>query len=107
MKMKNKAKIGDKIAFDTEKGLYTVKACDERYLICTKPYNFKKTVFYSIVDLEKGIRGPNNLVFNSYDYKNQKDIDRCLKDLQKGKIEVSNRNKLDVVFTNIISNGNS
>jgi hypothetical protein len=36
------------------------------------------------------------LIFNSYDYKDQNDIDACLKDLQAGKIELSRRNKIDL-----------
>jgi hypothetical protein len=56
-------KIGDKIKFKREKQRYTIQATDGRYLICTKPFNAKKTVIYTIVDLKEKIRGTDNLVF--------------------------------------------
>jgi hypothetical protein len=85
-------KIGDKIKFLLEERKYTIKAKDDRYLICTKPFNLKKTCLYTIIDLERLVRGANNLVFNNYDYMVQEDIEECLKDLQNGSIEVSHRN---------------
>jgi hypothetical protein len=30
----------------------------------TKPFNAQKTVLYTIIDWELGIRGPSNLIFN-------------------------------------------
>lgn len=89
-------KVNDKVYFSSEKAPYTVKAFDGRYAICTKPYNFKKTVMYTIVDFKKDKRSTNNLVFNIYDYKVQKDIDQCLKDLRSGEIELSRRNSVDL-----------
>lgn len=93
-------KVGDKIKFASEKRKYTVKAKDDRYLICTKPFNVQKTVLYTIIDLERLVRGINNMVFNSYDYTIQEDIDECLVDLQQHNngLEVSHRNciKLDI-----------
>ncbi len=56
--------VGTKIWFEGEVQGYTVQARDQRYLICTKPFNPKRTVLYCIVDLEKKIRGPENLVFS-------------------------------------------
>ena len=53
-------KVGDKIRFAEEKKPYTIQARDERYLICTKPFNLKHTVLYTIVDLFEGIRGADN-----------------------------------------------
>jgi hypothetical protein len=73
--------LGARIWFDGETKGYTVKAFDSRYAICTKPFNPKRTVLYTIIDFRDRIRGRNNLIFNSYDYKSQEDIDRCLNDL--------------------------
>ena len=53
-------KVGDKILFVEEKRPYTIQACDDRYLVCTKPFNLKHTVQYTIVDLKEGIRGADN-----------------------------------------------
>lgn len=99
-------RVGDKIKFISEKQRYTIKAKSDRFLICTKPFNPKKTVLYTIVDLERLVRGRDNLVFTHYDYRNQDGIDRCLKDLvdrtefpiSRSCVEVSHRNciKLDV-----------
>ena len=89
-----KFQAGDKIKFVEEKTYYTIRCCSERFLICTRPYNFQKTVFYAIVDLEEGVRGPNNLVFNMYDYKTNKGCKESLKALEEGQIEVSHRNRI-------------
>jgi hypothetical protein len=91
-------KVNDKIKFTSEKQKYTVKAKSDKFIICTKPFNLKKTCLYTIVDLDRLVRGPNNLVFNNYDYMVQDDINECLKDLECGEIEVSHRRsiKLDI-----------
>ena len=91
-------RVGDKIKFQHEKQKYTIKAKSDRYLICTKPFNLKKTCLYTIVDLERLVRGTNDRIFNPYDYMIQEDIDECLNDLESGDIEVAHRNyvKLDV-----------
>lgn len=56
-------KVGQKIKFRREKQRFTIRACNERYAICTKPFNPRHTVIYTIIDLEEGIRGTENLVF--------------------------------------------
>lgn len=91
-------KVGDKIKFESDKRKFTIKAKSDRYFICTKPFNLQQTVLYTIIDLERLVRGTNNLIFNGYDYEVQEDIDECLKDLESGNIEVSHRNcvKLDI-----------
>ena len=58
---------GQKIWFAEEKCPYTIRACNERYLICTKPYR-PKTVMYTIVDLEEEIRGTDGYSIGPYDY---------------------------------------
>lgn len=76
-------KVGDKIYFAEEKKPYTVRACDSRYLICTKPYNFRpKTVIYTIVDLKEGIRGADGYSLGGYDYYSDEDCNSFLKELQ-------------------------
>ena len=79
-----KYNVGDKIRFAEEKRPYTIRACDKRFLICTKPYNFKpKTVMYTIVDLEEGIRGTDNYSIGWCDYYNTKDCEKILSELQQ------------------------
>ena len=88
-------KIGDKIKFEGEKQRYTVQALDERYIIATKPFNPQRTVLYTIVDLQRKERGPDNLVF-SHGYETQKDCEENLKRLQEGQMEVSYRRYKDL-----------
>ena len=85
-----KVKVGDKVYIPTEKRPYKVRARDDRYIICTKPYNPQHTVMYFIIDLEEQRRGPDNMVF-CFGYESDKDCAERLKELQTGEIEVSRR----------------
>lgn len=57
------APIGTKIKFVKEKGAYVIRARSRRFIVCTKPYNPKRTVIYTIIDLQEKVRGPENLIF--------------------------------------------
>ena len=83
-------KPGDPVYVNNEKRPYRVKCRDDRYIICTKPYNPQRTVMYFIIDLERGVRGPDNMVFCS-GYETQEQCEERLKELQTGWIEVSYR----------------
>lgn len=91
-------KVGDKIYVPNEKRPYKVKCRDNRYIICTKPMNLYHTVLYFIIDLHRGLRGPDNMVFCS-GYETDEQCQDRLKELQSGQIEVSTRRsvKLDVL----------
>lgn len=98
----HKYKVGDKIKFAEDKQRYTIQACDERFLICTKPFNPKKTVLYTIVDLKENIRGPDNLVF-CMGYETREDCEENLKRLQEGapddvygEMKVSHRQRIEL-----------
>lgn len=81
-----------KIKFDRERQGYTVRASNDRFMVCTKPFNLQKTVLYTIVDREKKIRGTENLVFG---LGAETDI-QCLEMLERltaGKTEISHRNR--------------
>lgn len=66
-----KIHVGSKVKFESEWLRYTVQASDDRFAICTKPFNLMKsfsnpkkcTVLYCIIDFEEDVRGPENLVF--------------------------------------------
>lgn len=92
-----KVSVGDKVFIPNQKKPYRVRARDERYIICTKPFNPKHTVLYFIVDLERKIRGPDNMVFCS-GYETDEHCAERLKELQSGQIEVSSRRgiRLDI-----------
>lgn len=88
-----KYKYNDKIKFDEEKQPYRIRACDQRYLICTKPYNPKHTVIYTIVDLKENVRGAEDLIFGA----GAETITQCeamLKRLQTGETKISHRNRV-------------
>lgn len=89
----NKAKIGDKVYVPGEKRPYKVRARDDRFIICTKPYNPQRTVLYFIIDLENQQRGPDNMIFCSGYETDEHCIER-LKELQNGKIELSRRRSI-------------
>ena len=59
--------VGQKIKMCAEKQRYTVMAANERFVIATKPFNARKTYLYTILDLERGVRGPCNLIFGLRD----------------------------------------
>lgn len=56
------ARVGDRVKFAEEVHRYTIQARGVRYLVCTRPFALRKTVWYTVVDLEKQIRGTENLV---------------------------------------------
>lgn len=89
----NNLNEGDKVWFEEEKQGYTVQACNERFAVCTKPYNPKKTVLYTIIDFTRGIRGADNKVFGN-DYETRKQCQKALTDLAGGSMEVSYRNNV-------------
>lgn len=79
-------KVGDKIYFAEEKRPYTIRACDDRFLICTKPFNLiPKTVEYTIVDLVEEVRGTDGYAIGPYDYYEDEDCEAYLKDLQESR----------------------
>ena len=90
-----RVEVGDKVYISNEKRPYRVRARDERYIICTKPYNPKRTVLYFIIDLKERVRGPDNMVFCS-GYETDEDCVERLQELQSGEIEVSWRRHVDL-----------
>ena len=78
--MINTFKVGDKIKFAEEKQRYTVQACNERWAICTKPLNCRKTFLYTIVDFVNELRGPDNY-YCKFNYSNISELETALKQL--------------------------
>lgn len=85
-----RVEVGDKVFVAKEKRPYRVRVRDDRYIICTKPFNPKHTVLYFIVDLKRKMRGPDNMIFCS-GYETDEHCAERLKELQNGMIEVSMR----------------
>lgn len=88
-------KPGDPVFVPNEVRPYRVKCRDDRFIICTKPFNPMRTVMYFIIDLERGLRGPDNMVFCS-GYETQEQCEERLKELQSGWIEVSTRRSVGI-----------
>lgn len=62
---------------------------------------YKDDPVYSIVDFNKGIRGPDNLVFGVYNYFDSKDCEKAISDLVSGEIEISRRNRAELKISRI------
>ncbi len=91
---------GTKIRFGDERNPYTVRAIGKRYAVCTKPFALKKTVLYTVVDLEKEIRGTENLIFGMGAETDER-CEQMLNRLESGETEVSHRNFVDLWVTHI------
>ena len=85
-----KVSVGDKVYVPTDKRPYTVRARDDRYIICTKPMNIYHTVVYFIIDLVDRWRAPDDRVFCS-GYETDEDCAERLRELQSGTIGLSRR----------------
>lgn len=59
----NKVDVGMKIKFFDQKQRFTVQASNRFYSVCTKPFNAKKTVIYTVIDWYNQVRGTENLIF--------------------------------------------
>lgn len=82
-----------KIKFLEEKRPYQIQSENDRYLICTKPFNLKKTVIYTIVDLKEQIRGTENLIF-CMGFETKELCDEALVRLESGETEITRRNRI-------------
>ncbi len=85
-----KVPVGAKFWFEGEKQGYTVRASNVAFCICTKPFNAQKTVLYCIIDWERGIRGPENLVFG-FGAETDEQCQEMLQRLTEDESEVSSR----------------
>ncbi len=88
-----RVEAGSKIYVPNEKKPYKVRARDDRYIICTKPYNPQHTVLYIIIDLKEKWRGPDNMIYCN-GYETDEECEERLAELQSGEIELSRRRGL-------------
>lgn len=83
---------GDRVWFNGDKKPFRVRAANEKFAICTKPYNFQpQTVIYTIVDFEWNIRGMDNMIFGIYSYYSDEECEEALQALTNGELEVSSK----------------
>jgi hypothetical protein len=83
-----RVEVGDKVYTPFEQNPYTVRARDDRYIICTRPH--RNTVLYFIIDLKRKWRAPDNMVFCS-GYETNEDCQERLRELQCGELGLSQR----------------
>jgi hypothetical protein len=99
--------VGARIWFHGESRPYRIRARSDRYLVCTKPFNPKHTVLYTVVDLVEGVRGTENLIFGMGAESDQ-DCEEMIQRLE-GKLEgaepteVSRRNRVNLFVTRIVN----
>lgn len=85
-----RVEVGDMVYIPEHKRPFRVKARDNRYIICTKPYNPRHTVIYFIIDLQDKWRAPDDRVLCS-GYETDDDCKKRLEELQSGEISLSRR----------------
>lgn len=83
--------LGAKVYVAAYKRPFTVRARDERYAVCTRPFPPKKTVLYFVLDAKQGVRGTENLVFG-VGAETDEQCAEMLARLAAGETEVSHRN---------------
>lgn len=98
--VREQIRVGTKIKFLEERQRYTVQACDSRYAVCTKPFNCRKTVLYTIIDVQENIRGPENLIF-CMGFETKEQCQEALVRLAKGESEISYRNRIPLVIESL------
>ncbi len=113
---------GNKVYFVGEKLPYKVMAVSKRYAVVSRPLNRREDAsllrrkvdmgaywtindafednkyspVYSLIDFEKNVKAPDNLVFGIYDYSKKSDCEKAIEDLDKGEIELSHRNMAEL-----------
>ncbi|WP_130806492.1 hypothetical protein [Senegalia massiliensis] len=92
--------VGSLVAFDDEDLVFEVIAKDEKFAVCTNNDLGPTTddTVYTIIDLKENIRGPHNIVFNSYDFTDVEDMNQMINDLNDSNntIEISHRNRVEL-----------
>ena len=77
-----KYKVGDKIKFKSEVQRYTIRACNDRFIIASKPFNARKTFMYTLVDLQEKERSSDNY-YCRFDYLKRIEAEEALELLNK------------------------
>lgn len=98
------AEVGDRVKFYGERLAYTIRARNNRFIICSKPFNIRRTILYTIIDLVRGVRGRDNLIFGRIGgYTTQQSFEDALAELDAGLMEVSRRRYVDLNIQRVFS----
>ena len=82
--------VGAKVRFAGERRRYTVRAANERFAICTKPFAAVHGALYTIIDFDQKIRGRENLIF-CLGFITDEQCQEALERLSAGETEISHR----------------
>lgn len=92
-------KPGCRVWFQGETRPYRVRATDGvRFVVCTKPFNPKRTVLYTVIDFERQVRGTEDLIFGLGAETDQQCREMCAR-LTTGESKVSYRNFVPLDIT--------
>lgn len=114
--------VGDKVQLADTVQRWTVRGVTTagRFAILTKPFNLQRTVLYSVIDFDRGVRGRDNFYGLGYEtdeqvadalhnFQHEEDgtawaVDTCPGDWCRGGAEVSHRSsghvRLDIQAVN-------
>ena len=87
--------VGTKIKFKEELHKYTIQASNIMFAVCTKPFNARKTVLYTVINWQEKVRGTENLVFGM-GAETKEACEKMLERLTQGESEVSYRNRIEL-----------
>ena len=113
---------GQKVYFNNENLPYNVMAVSERYAVVSRKldkkedsellelevtrgaYSSKESAFnvhkgnpvYSLLDFQANEKAPDNWVFEMIDYFDKEDCQQCITLLEKGEVELSRRNVVEL-----------
>ena len=93
---------GSRIKFASERNRYTVRAANERFAICTKPFRVygPDAVVYTIIDFQQNIRGRENLIFCA-GFCSDEQCSQALDRLASGETKVSHRHRAELDIESI------
>lgn len=83
--------VGGRVWFAEDKRPYTVQARDDRFIVCTKPFAAKKTVLYTVVDLNEDVRGTDGFIFG-LGYESRNDCEDALRTIVEHGQGITRRN---------------
>ncbi|QSM00099.1 hypothetical protein SEA_CASHLINE_60 [Gordonia phage Cashline] len=91
--------VSTRLWLDGESQPYTVRASNVAFSVCTKPFNLRHTVLYTVIDWRHEIRGTENLVFGM-GAETDEQCQAMLTRLTTGESEVSYRNAVSLHLVN-------
>lgn len=98
----NTLNVGDKVYFRGEVRPYVCQARSARYAICTKPFNPKRTVLYTILDFDTGCRASDDSVFKIYGYDTREKCEKNLTRLLDGTLGLSKRRVATIDIVRVV-----